>query len=211
MLEKIGPESKKEEKKALIEALLFVEHEPLEYAKLRKILNIKQEELTALIAELQEEYEIRQSGLQINEIAGGFQLIAHPRFSLILSKFYGVKNKNKMSKTNLVTLSIVAYKQPVSKGEIEQIRGVDCGRVLQKLLEQDLIQVLGRRDTPGKPLEYGTTKKFLKIFSLKSIQELPRLREIKEMEFGLDSDEDFEEMLEQPEADSGDQDREDND
>ena len=205
MLENIGPESKKEEKKALIEALLFVEHEPLEYAKLRKILNIKQDELEKLMAELQEEYEIRQSGLQINEIAGGFQLIAHPRFSLILSRFYGVKNKNKMSKTNLITLSIVAYKQPVSKAEIEQIRGVDCGRVLQKLLEQDLIQVLGRRDTPGKPLEYGTTKKFLKVFSLKSIQELPRLREIKEMEFGLHQDEDFEEAPETAET-NGDKD-----
>lgn len=195
MLETIGPESKKEEKKALIEALLFVEHEPLEYAKLRKILNIKQKKLKQLIAELQEEFEIRQSGLQINEIAGGFQMIAHPRFSLILSRFHGIKNKNRMSRTNLVTLSIIAYKQPVTKGEIEQIRGVHCGRVLQKLLEQDLIQVLGRRDTAGKPLEYGTTRKFLKVFSLKSIHGLPRLREIKEMEFGLDGDDGFEETV----------------
>lgn len=189
MIENIGPESKKEEKKALIEALLFIENEPLEYGKLCKLLNTGNEELSQLVNELKEEYEIRQSGLQINEIAGGFQMIAHPRFSIILSRFFGVKNSNKMSRTNLVTLSIVAYKQPVTKAEIEKIRGVDCGRVLQKLLEQDLIKVVGRRDSPGKPLEYGTTKKFLKIFGLKSIQELPRLREIKEMEFGMEEQE----------------------
>lgn len=189
MIESIGPESKKEEKKALIEAILFVENEPLEYGRLASLLECGDDEIRLLVGELKEEYEIRQGGLQIHEVAGGYQMIAHPRFSLLLSRFFGVKPANKMSKTNLITLAIIAYKQPVSKTEIEKIRGVDCGRVLQKLLEQDLIRILGRREGPGKPLEYGTTKKFLKLFGLKSIQELPRLREIKEMEFGVDDNE----------------------
>lgn len=175
----------KDEKKALLESLLFIENEPVEYSLLSKHTGLEQPELSELIEELKTEYEFRKSGLQIVEVAGGCQMIAHPRFGLILSQIYGVKNTNKLSQTALEVLAIIAYKQPITKTEIENIRGVSCERVLKQVLEKDLITIKGRRETPGKPLEFGTTKKFLKVFSLKSIDDLPKLREIKEMEFEL--------------------------
>jgi len=175
----------RDEKKALIEALLFIENEPVEYVKLIKHTGLEQAELSGLVEELKTEYELRQSGLQIVEVAGGCQMIAHPRFGLVLSQIYGVKNSNKLSQTALEVLAIVAYKQPITKTEIEAIRGVSCERVLKLLMEKDLVVISGRRETPGKPLEFATTKNFLKVFGLRSIDDLPKLREIKEMEFEI--------------------------
>jgi len=178
-----------EEKKALIEALLFIENEPVEYKVLSKHAGVSKEELTNIVHELSEEYEIRKSGLQIIEVAEGYQMMAHTRFSLVLSKIYGVKNKSRLSPSLLEVLAIIAYKQPCTKSEIEAIRGVACDRAAKQLLEKDLIKISGRRESPGKPLEFMTTRNFLKIFSLKSVKELPKLREIKEMEFVLKEEE----------------------
>lgn len=175
----------RDEKKALIEALLFIENEPADFGKLVKNTGLEKEELGSLLEELKTEYELRQSGLQIVEVADGYQMIAHPRFGLVLAQIYGIKNSNKLSQTALEVLAIVAYKQPVTKTEIEEIRGVSCERVIKLLLEKDLIAISGRRESPGKPLEFATTKNFLKVFGLKSIKDLPKLREIKEMEFEI--------------------------
>ncbi|MCK5266738.1 MAG: SMC-Scp complex subunit ScpB [Spirochaetes bacterium] len=172
-----------EEKKALIEALLFIENEPVPYGVICKHADITKSEMAKYMKELQDDYEVRQSGLLINEVAEGYQMIAHPRFSLILSKIYGVKNKSKLSKVSLEVLAIIAYKQPVTRAEIESVRGVSTERTIKQLLEKDLITIAGRRETVGRPIELGTTKHFLKIFNLKSVKDLPQIREIKEMEF----------------------------
>ena len=173
----------RDEKKALLEALLFLESETLDPVRLMRYTGFTEEEFTGLIEELKNDYEIRQGGLQIVEAAGGYQMLAHPRFGLLLSQIYGGKNTNKLSRTSLEVLAIIAYKQPITKSEIEELRGISCERVLKTLLEKDLIGVGGRRSTPGQPLEYGTTKNFLKVFGLDSIKSLPKLRELKELEF----------------------------
>lgn len=172
-----------QEKKALLEAILFLENEPVEYAVLGKHLGMNRTQLADLVRELQNEYELRQSGLQIVEIAEGYQMRAHPRFSLLLSKIYNTKSKTKIPQSALEVLAVIAYKQPITKSEIEQVRGVSCERVIKQLLEKDLITISGRREGPGRPLEFGTTRNFLQVFGLSSIKDLPKLRELKELEF----------------------------
>jgi segregation and condensation protein B len=175
--------SGRDEKKALLEALLFVEGEGIETSRLLQYTGFSEEELRELITELKNEYEVRQSGLQIAEAAGGYQMIAHPRFGLALAHIFGAKSGDKLSRTSLEVLAITAYKQPVTKSEIEEIRGVSSERVIKVLLEKDLIGFSGRRESPGRPLEYTTTKNFLKVFNLASLKDLPKLRELKELEF----------------------------
>jgi len=178
----------RDEKKALLEALLFLSADAAEPARLLRDTGFTREEFDELIAELKNEYEMRQGGLQITEVAGGYQMTAHPRFGLVLSQIFGTKNTDKLSRTSLEVLAIIAYKQPITRAEIEDIRGVSCERVLKALLEKDLIGVDGRRDSPGKPLEFATTKNFLKAFGLNSIKSLPKLRELKELEFEISED-----------------------
>lgn len=182
----------RDEQKAFLEALLFLEHESVSIKQLIKNSGFDEQLIHELIHELIDEYSVRQSGLLISEVAEGFQMTAHPRFSLLLSKLYGSKQKSRLSRTLLEVLAIIAYKQPVTKSEIEKIRGVSCDRAIKQLMEKELVSISGRRETPGKPLEFGTTKQFLKIFGLKSINALPKLREIKDMEFGRDDDDDDE-------------------
>ena len=178
----------RDEKKALLEALLFIEGEVIETSKLISAADSNEEEFIELITELKNDYEMRQGGLQITEAAGGWQMTAHPRFGLALAQVYGSKSGSKLSRTSLEVLAIIAYKQPITKGEVEEIRGVSSERVFKALLEKDLIEFSGRRESPGRPLEYKTTKNFLKAFSLGSIKDLPRLRELKELEFEVRDD-----------------------
>ncbi len=126
------------------------------------------------------EYEERQSGICVQEVAGGFQFRTRPELSAWVKKLKGTKPAS-LSPAALETLAIVAYRQPIVKAEIESIRGVDVSAPLKGLLEKKLIRIVGRKDVPGKPIIYGTTKKFLEVFNLKELADLPTMRELKEI------------------------------
>jgi segregation and condensation protein B len=126
------------------------------------------------------EYDERQSGLSLQEVGGGFQFRTRPELSSWVKKLKGTKPAS-LSPAALETLAIVAYRQPIVKMEIESIRGVDVSAPLRGLLDKKLVRIVGRKDVPGKPIIYGTTKKFLEVFNLKDLSELPNLRELKEL------------------------------
>lgn len=129
------------------------------------------------ISALKQQYD-GHKGVQLVEIGGGYQLVTRPEASPWIKKFLTVKTSGRISKAGLETLAIIAYKQPIVRDEIEQIRGVDCGGVLRTLLERRVIRLLGRKsDCPGMPYLYGTTKEFLSYFGLKGLSDLPPLKE----------------------------------
>jgi segregation and condensation protein B len=132
------------------------------------------------LEQLINEYNDRQSGICVQEIAGGFQFRTRSELSPWVKKLKLTKPAS-LSPAALETLAIVAYRQPIVKSEIESIRGVDVSAPLKGLLEKKLIRIVGRKDVPGKPIIYGTTKKFLEVFNLRDLSELPTLRELKEI------------------------------
>ncbi|MCC6272310.1 MAG: SMC-Scp complex subunit ScpB [Deltaproteobacteria bacterium] len=134
------------------------------------------------LAELSQEYlDNPARGILLGEVAGGWQFRTRPENAVILRQFFQPK-PTKISKPSLETLAIVAYRQPVTRVEIDAIRGVDSGGVLKTLLEKNLVRIVGKKDEPGKPMLYGTTQDFLELFQLKSLQELPTLKEFRELE-----------------------------
>jgi segregation and condensation protein B len=163
--------------KAAIEAMLFASDKPLLIEQLRKALdNLEGENIRAIISELKKDYEQANRGIRIFEVAGGFQMIAAPDFASFLKKlFKGPRNSDRLSKQAMETLAIIAYKQPLSKLEIESLRRVNIDGVMQTLLEKNVIRVAGRKKTPGRPKVYGTTRYFLEYFGLKSLEELPKI------------------------------------
>ncbi len=166
------------EKKSLIEAILFVSGEPVTLVSLKGVLDIPEADIKLGLDELIAEYRERDSGLFILEIAQGFQMVTNPLCAKILRKFTNTATSNKLSMPALETLAIVAYKQPLIKAEIEQIRGVNSDGVIKSLLDKRLIRIVGQKEAPGKPLLYGTTKEFLQYFGLKDLTELPTLKEL---------------------------------
>lgn len=171
-----------QELKSIIEALLFVSEKPLSLDKIKEVLEDgDKKDLKNVVNELIEDYQKRDSGLQITEIAGGYQICTRAGYSPWIKKMNISKFKIRLSPAALETLAIIAYKQPVIRAEIESIRGVDAGGVLKTLLEKKLIKILGRRQTVGKPIVYGTTIEFMQHFGLKNLSDLPVLSEIMEM------------------------------
>lgn len=179
--------------KALIEALIFAAEEPLSVKQLKAIYEysapagsgeerkIEAEAIRAIVKELNDEYRAAGRPYRILPIAGGFQFATHKEYADWLGKLRREQGRRKLSQSGVETLAIVAYKQPISKGELESIRGVNCDYVLKTLLEKELITVTGRAETVGRPLLYGTTRDFLKHFGLNEITDLPRPREIEEI------------------------------
>lgn len=166
--------------KNIVESLLFVAEEPLTIERLTKIVSGAQTgQLRQALEELEAEYEARQGGFFLNQIAGGYQFRTRPEHMEWIKRLLQPKPLH-LSKAALETLAIIAYKQPVIRSDIENIRGVDCGGVLRVLLERKFIRVLGRRELPGRPLIYATTKRFLEIFGLKNLEDLPTPKEIEE-------------------------------
>ncbi len=166
---------------AVMEALILSSESPLSLEKICAVLDgvdkaAVREALDRLIAG----YEERQSGITIQEVAGGFQYRTRPEMAAWVKKLKGTKPAS-LSPAALETLAIVAYRQPIVKSEIESIRGVDVGAPLKGLLDKKLIRIVGRKDVPGKPIIYGTTKKFLEVFNLKELTDLPTMRELKEI------------------------------
>lgn len=168
----------KKEKKSLIEALLFVSGEPVALTVLKSISELPENELKQLLDELVNDYVERDSGLQIVEIANGYQMVTSPSYSQWVRKLKTTSASNKLSMPALETLAIIAYNQPIIKAELEQIRGVNSDGVVKTLLDRRLVKMLGRKEVPGKPLLYGTTREFLQYFGLKELSELPTLKEL---------------------------------
>ncbi len=167
--------------KAVIEALIFASDTPLAPEKIRSVFpEMDKKDIQEIIAQLVTDYNERQGGIFLQEVAGGFQFRTNPELSQWIKKLKSTKSHS-LSPQALETLAIVAYKQPIVKSEIEDIRGVDVGGPLKGLLEKKLIRIVGRKDVPGKPIIYGTTRKFLEVFNLKDIMDLPNIRELKEL------------------------------
>ncbi len=160
--------------KAPLEAMLFVSGDPLSNEQISGILKIDKESIDSLIASLQEDMKQTGSGLMIKKVNNCYQICTIPEVSPYLEKLTEITDK-KLSVPALETLSIIAFKQPITKQEIENIRGVRADSIINKLLERDLIQEIGRKKVVGRPIIYGTTNNFLKCFGLSSLDDLPTL------------------------------------
>lgn len=170
------------EAKSIIESLLFISSEPLTIDILKNITEIGKEEIEKFVRELINEYQLRNSGLLVAEVAGGVQMVTNPASAPWVKKLLATVIPTKLSQQSLETLAIIAYKQPIIKAEIEAIRGVNSDGVVKTLLERRLIKILGRKEVPGRPLMYGTTKEFFQYFGLKDLSELPTLKEFQDVE-----------------------------
>ncbi len=167
---------------AILEAMLFVSPETLTLDRLASVLGeVSKPEVEQAIRRLQGTYDEAGRGIQLVEIAGGFRVMTRPDYAPWIKRLEKVKAAPKLSRSGLETLAIIAYRQPIVRGEIEKIRGVETSGVLRTLLERKLIRMVGRKDVPGRPIMYGTTKFFLEHFGLRDLAELPPLREFKEL------------------------------
>jgi len=163
--------------KAQIEGIIFAATHPVSVKTVAEVLDISKEDVEAIVAELKAVYEQDDHGMLLAEIGGGFQFRTKPELKDIMAKFYE-KKPPRLSGPMLEVLSVIAYKQPVTRPEIEKIRGVDCTAVLKGLLDKGLIEMTGRSNLPGSPTIYGTTPKFLEWFQIASIEHLPPLSEV---------------------------------
>lgn len=162
--------------KSVIEALLFVSERPLTLEAIKNVLdNMDTSEIRKVLEEMGAEYERDNRGVRVIEIAGGFQMISAPGFAPFLKKLYKDRFTERLSKPALETLAIIAYKQPLTKLEIESLRNVNVDGVVSNLLDKNLIRITGRKKAPGRPKVYGTTVQFLEYFGLKSLEELPKI------------------------------------
>lgn len=179
----------------IIEALLFVSDSPLTLAKIKGVI---EETDTKSVREavnlLNEEYTARNSALQVIEVANGYLMVTREDYQDQIKKMFKTRSSSRLTQKGLETLAIIAYKQPITKVELEKIRGVNVDGVVRTLLERNLVTIVGREKAPGNPLLYGTTSYFLEYFGLKSLDSLPKLKEIDEI---LKGDEKFLESLDQ--------------
>lgn len=168
--------------KGIVEALLYVSGEPISIERIKNVLEeVEKGKIREIVWELQHEYDMRLSGLRIAEVAGGFQIATRPEVAVWIKKLKKVKQSARLSKPSLETLAIIAYRQPVVKAEIEDIRGVDSTGVIKGLLDKHLIKIIGRKDVPGRPILYATTREFLQYFGLRDLSDLPTLKEFNEL------------------------------
>ncbi|MDP3143092.1 MAG: SMC-Scp complex subunit ScpB [Candidatus Omnitrophota bacterium] len=169
--------------KGILEALLFISDKPLVLASIQEVIEgIDNQTVQKLMDELRAEYSQRKSGLAINEIAGGYQMSTSAEYTGSVKKYYKSRHKEKLSSPALETLAIIAYKQPLTRLDIESIRGVNVDGVIASLLDKGLIRIAGRKDVIGRPFVYGTTRQFLEYFGLKSLQDLPKMEEFSSLE-----------------------------
>lgn len=170
------------ELKAILEAMLFVSPEPLSLTRFMAALgDVTKAEIERVLRSLGEELEQEGRGVRLVEIAGGFRLVTKPEYSPWIKRLDKAKSTAKLSRSALESLAIIAYKQPIVRSEIEEIRGVETSGVVRTLLERKLVRIVGRKEVPGRPIMYGTTKFFLEHFGLNDLSQLPPLREFKEL------------------------------
>ena len=185
----------KDQSKKVIEALLFVSDKPVSIDALKDILtDVEPTGIRAIIEELNGEYSSSGRSFAIKEIAGGFQMLTDPIYSRWISALYK-RPPDRLSGPSLETLAIIAYKQPLTRSQIELIRGVNVDGVLHTLEERNLIRSRGRLDAPGRPILYGTTTEFLQHFGLKSLDELPKLKEFQESDLDFVKEQEKHEIL----------------
>lgn len=166
-----------EDLKKIIETLLFITDRPVKPSRLAEVAeNTDARRVREVIRQLQDEYSAQNRAVQIVEIAGGFQMATKAEYGRWVRRLYNEKMTTKLSNAALETLAIIAYKQPITRAEMEAIRGVDVAGPLEKLLERSLVRVVGKKDTIGRPMVYGTTDEFLRLFGLNKIAELPDLQ-----------------------------------
>jgi len=171
----------REEIRSIIESLLFVADGPQSLQRFAEVLDgVDRETIQSILNELQIELEAQNRGIRLAEVAGGYQLRTPKSNADWVKKFLGGRPA-RMGKATLETLAIIAYRQPITKAEIEAIRGVDVDGVIGTLLERNLIRAVARKDVPGRPFLYGTTAEFLQLFNLKDLSQLPTLKEMEEI------------------------------
>jgi segregation and condensation protein B len=174
-----------EKEAALIEAVLFLESEPVSEKKIAEIAQLSPEVVAKCLELLQEKYQADNCGVELSAISGGWVLAPKKFLWDVLKERYGNKSEGKLSRAAMETLSIIAYSQPITRAEVEAIRGVSADTMIRLLSERNLIKEVGKKDVPGKPSQYGTTKEFLKFFRLNSIADLPKLDEEESERFEL--------------------------
>ena len=170
---------------AIVEALIFVADEPVSAKLLAEVLQEDRETIEAAVEQLQNEYQRRESGLIVREIAGGWQISTRPEFHEEVRKFLKTRPNAKLSLAALETLAVIAYKQPVTVPEILEIRGVQSASAIKTLLDKRLITAKGRKETVGRPMQYGTSKEFLLQFGLKDLSELPSIEDFEDLAGGI--------------------------
>jgi segregation and condensation protein B len=166
--------------KKIVEALLFITEQPISLKMLESLFDppVAREELLGILNHLAEEYQGRGSALEVKEIAGGWQLSTRPEFAPWIRKLFKDRLTYRLSSSAMETLSIVAYKQPITRSEVEEIRGVEVTAVLDTLVERKLVRVAGRKETVGRPLLYATTADFLRAFGLNRLEDLPSIESL---------------------------------
>lgn len=184
--------------KSIVESILFVAEAPLTLDRLCLLLEeFERVEVRDALDDLLEEYSREGRGVILAEVAGGYQFRTPPGNADYLRRLTKTRPA-KFSQSALETLAIIAYRQPVTRAEIEYLRGVDSGGVLKTILEKKLIKILGKKDIPGKPLIYGTTREFLELFGLKDLRGLPTLKEVRDLSETTHYEQQVELPLEQP-------------
>jgi segregation and condensation protein B len=169
-----------------IEALIFVAEQPISFKEIKNALDehfdviIEKEEVEKTIVLIQERYLVDHFAFELMEISGGYQFLTKKAYHDTIGTFLKQKTKKRLSKSALETLSIVAYKQPMTKVEVEQIRGVNSDYSIQKLLEKELVTIVGRSERPGRPLLYATSPKFMDYFGIKTLNDLPKIKDFQE-------------------------------
>ncbi len=164
--------------KGAVEALLFVSEKPVSVDQLKEaIAGTGGADIKAVLAQLKTDYDNNPRGMSVVEIAGGWQMLSSPAFAEYIREFYKTRHKEKLSRAALEVLAIIAYKQPVSRTDVEVIRGVNSDGTVMHLLNKGLVRMAGRKEVPGRPYVYGTTAQFLEFFGLRSLEDLPRLEE----------------------------------
>ncbi len=168
-------------KRRLVEALILASPEPISAARLADLVpRGKPAVMAEFVNELNEAYEAQDRGFEIWQVAGGYQMRTRADLAPYVQQMHA-QRPARLSRAALESLAIVAYRQPVTRSEIEHVRGVDVGPILRGLLERKLVRIAGRRDVPGRPILYGTTKRFLEVFGLPTLKDLPALRDLEEL------------------------------
>lgn len=177
-----------EKETALVEAIIYLESDPIDEAAISRISGLSREIVKLALENLGERYGAGDSGIELSRIGGGVMISPKREYWDKLKERYGKKNESRISRAAMETLSIIAYSQPITRTEIEAIRGVSADNMIRLLLEKELIREAGKKDVPGKPTQYGTTKEFLRLFRLNSIADLPKLSESEIDRFELEGE-----------------------
>ena len=181
--EQVGPEEQAEEievtVESVIEAVLFASDEPLNANRLANIAETGVKQVREYVGNLNDNYKANSRSFRIEQVAGGYQMLTLSPYNNWLRKLLRARDDSKLSPAALETLAIIAYKQPIIRADVEAIRGVAAGEMIRSLMYKGMVKIVGRAEVLGRPMLYGTTKKFLEIFGLNSLKDLPKIEELK--------------------------------